>query len=86
MSYAGDELPLRDDDFSVAEVTTRDIDRGDSPHFLLKEITESPRSFRKTLRGRVDEVNGMFVPDLDESTLPAPVRARLASGSIRRTP
>ena len=30
---------------STAEVTTRDIDRGDAPHFLLKEITESPESF-----------------------------------------
>ena len=25
-----------------AEITTRDIDRGDYPHFLLKEITEAP--------------------------------------------
>ena len=26
----------------TAEITTRDIDRGDSPHFLLKEISEAP--------------------------------------------
>ena len=26
----------------TAQITTRDIDRGDYPHFLLKEITESP--------------------------------------------
>ena len=38
-----------------AEVTTRDIDRGDSPHFLLKEITESPDSLAKTLRGKIVE-------------------------------
>ena len=35
-------LPVRDADFATAEVTTRDIDRGDAPHFLLKEISESP--------------------------------------------
>ena len=29
---------------SRAEITTRDIDRGDFPHFLLKEITEAPAS------------------------------------------
>ena len=84
MSYAGDEIALRDDDFSVAEVTTRDIDRGDSPHFLLKEISESPRSFRKTLRGRVTETDGVMAPELDERTFPLDIRRRLASGAIRR--
>ena len=34
------------------QITTRDIDRGDFPHFLLKEISEAPASFRKTLRGK----------------------------------
>ena len=82
--YDGSAVTMTESLVQTAEVTTRDIDRGDAPHFLLKEITESPRSFKKTLRGRVDEVNGMFVPDLDESTLPAGVRERLASGSIRR--
>ena len=37
------------------QITTRDIDRGDYPHFLLKEITEAPASFRKTLRGKLVE-------------------------------
>jgi glucosamine--fructose-6-phosphate aminotransferase (isomerizing) len=69
---------------ATAEVTTRDIDRGDSPHFLLKEIGEAPRSFRKTIRGRTDEVGGLLVPDLDELTLPQAVRDRLANGSITR--
>ena len=41
-----------------AEITTRDIDRGDSPHFLLKEISEAPASFRKTLRGKLVELDG----------------------------
>ncbi|MFN5602157.1 MAG: SIS domain-containing protein, partial [Acidimicrobiaceae bacterium] len=67
-----------------AEVTTRDIDRGDSPHFLLKEIGEAPRSFRKTIRGRTDEIGGLLVPDLDELTLPQAVRDRLTNGSITR--
>ena len=41
-----------------AEITTRDIDRGDFPHYLLKEITEAPASFRKTLRGKIVERDG----------------------------
>ena len=35
------------EDIATATVTTRDVDRGDAPHFLLKEIIESPRSMRK---------------------------------------
>ena len=47
---------------SHAEITTRDIDRGDYPHFLLKEISEAPASFRKTLRGKlVDGPDGAAV-------------------------
>ena len=41
-----------DDELATAEITTRDIDRGDFPHYLLKEISEAPASFRKTLRGQ----------------------------------
>lgn len=83
-AYDGSVIDIAADRVQTAEVTTRDIDRGDAPHFLLKEITESPRSFSKTLRGRVGEVDGMYVPELDETTLPASVRERLANGSIRR--
>ena len=46
---------------SRAEITTRDIDRGDHPHFLLKEISEAPASFRKTLRGKLVEHDGRLV-------------------------
>ena len=84
IAYDGFEIPVTDRDVAVAEVTTRDIDRGDSPHFLLKEITEAPRSFRKTIRGRTLEVNGLLVPDLDSFTLPKAIKDRLANGSIRR--
>ena len=53
-SYDGSALPLRHDDVVTAEITTRDIDRGDSPHFLLKEIREAPASLLATLRGRIE--------------------------------
>ena len=50
-SYDGTELPLPA--VTRAEITTRDIDRSGYPHFLLKEISESPGSFAKTLAGRI---------------------------------
>ena len=39
--------PVGADDVVTAEVTTRDINRGDAPHFLLKEISEAPRQLRQ---------------------------------------
>jgi hypothetical protein len=53
LAYDGSELPIDPAEVVTAQVTTRDIDRGDSPHFLLKEIGEAPNSFRKTLRGKI---------------------------------
>ena len=50
-SYDGAELELPA--VTRAEITTRDIDRKGYPHFLLKEISESPDSFAKTLAGRL---------------------------------
>jgi glucosamine--fructose-6-phosphate aminotransferase (isomerizing) len=83
-AYDGTEIALTQSNVQIAEVTTRDIDRGDSPHFLLKEIGEAPRSFRKTIRGRTTIVDGKLVPNLDEFTLPASIIERLALRSITR--
>jgi glutamine---fructose-6-phosphate transaminase (isomerizing) len=85
IAYDGTELPLSEDDVVTASITTRDIDRGDFPHFLLKEITEAPTSFHKTLRGRlVEDDGGHLEIVLPEDSLPADIRARLADGSLRR--
>ncbi|MGD9702745.1 MAG: SIS domain-containing protein [Acidimicrobiia bacterium] len=84
LAYDGTELPITEQDVHVAEVTTRDIDRGDAPHYLLKEIGEAPGSFRKTLRGKVVEQDGRLRVVLGERTLPAWLCDRLAAGAIRK--
>jgi glucosamine--fructose-6-phosphate aminotransferase (isomerizing) len=84
LAYDGTPLAVTDDDVSDAQITTRDIDRGDFPHFLLKEITEAPASFRKTLRGKVVERDGALAVSLGPDTLPDDVRADLRSGAIDR--
>ena len=71
-------------DVVTAEVTTRDIDRGDFPHFLLKEITESPDSLGKTLRGKIVERDGLLHAVVGARALPPEVAARLADGSISK--
>jgi len=84
LSYDGTPLPVSPLDVVESEITTRDIDRGDAPHFLLKEIHEAPQSFRTTLRGKItDGVDGPRVL-LGEDVVPSAVRTRLANGSIRR--
>ncbi len=83
-SYDGTELPIDETEWKKPAVTTRDIDRGDSPHFLLKEIGESPGSFRKTLRGRLVERDGELTVNLPLETMPDDVDKRLQAGEIRR--
>ena len=82
--YDGSLQPVTDADVAVAEVTTRDIDRGDHPHFLLKEISESPDSFAKTLRGKIVDVDGRLRAVVGRRALPADIEERLRRGSITR--
>ncbi len=83
-SYDGAELPVGSDEVRTAEITTRDIDRGDAPHYLLKEITESPNSFRKTLRGKLVHEGDSWRVSLGDATIPSELHGRLRDGSIRR--
>jgi glucosamine--fructose-6-phosphate aminotransferase (isomerizing) len=84
VAYDGTPLPVSEGELVEAQITTRDIDRGDFPHFLLKEITEAPDSFRKTLRGKLVEGEDGLDVVLPPDALPDAVRAALRSGEIRR--
>ncbi|MGH2687470.1 MAG: SIS domain-containing protein, partial [Actinomycetota bacterium] len=66
-----------------AQITTRDINRGDSPHFLLKEIRESPGSVRKTLRGRFDATGDAVRFSVGDALADGIVDG-IRSGAIRR--
>ncbi len=83
-AYDGTVLPVTDGDLQCAQVTTRDIDRGAYPHFLLKEITEAPSSFRKTLRGKLVEHEGQVAVALGPDVMPVDVVEGLRSGRIER--
>lgn len=85
--YDGTPLPLSRADIKQTEITTRDIDRQQFPHYFLKEISESPASVEKTLLGRwkINPANhGLMEIALDESVLPASIRAALEDDTIRR--
>ncbi len=83
-SYDGRALPVAPGEWQRPEITTRDVDRGDAPHYLLKEISEAPASFRKTLRGKIVERDGRLDVRLGPETLSPELVERLRSGVIRR--
>ncbi len=83
IAYDGSELPITEDDLRDAEITTRDVDRGTFPHFLLKELSEAPRSFRQTLRGHIVEDGENLSVALGAETLPDVVRTKLRNGELR---
>ncbi len=83
-SYGGEELPVAENELVSPEVTTRDIDRGSAPHFLLKEISESPQSVRRTTRGKISEQNGRLSVTLAEEALPTAIREALKAGTLRQ--
>jgi len=86
--YDGTPLTFGDGTVKRAEMTTRDIDRGDYPHYFLKEITESALSVRKTLRGkyRIEQDGGAerAVFNLGLDIVPEGIREALREGKIRR--
>jgi glutamine---fructose-6-phosphate transaminase (isomerizing) len=84
MGYDGAPRPVTVADVVRAEVTTRDINRGDAAHFLLKEIGEAPSSFAKTLRGKIAERDGRLHAEVGDRALPPDVVERLAAGTITR--
>lgn len=82
--YDWTRKPVSEEDLAVPEITTRDIDRQGFPHFLLKEISESPTSFRNTLRGRIVEEDGRKRVRLDSGSLPEAVKQKLAGRAFSR--
>ncbi len=87
MYYDGTALPLSESDIQQTEITSRDIDRQDFPHYFLKEITEAPVSVAKTLQNRwkIDKDDpSRFAISLDEETFPPKIEKALAADKIRR--
>ncbi|HTA12283.1 MAG TPA: SIS domain-containing protein [Solirubrobacteraceae bacterium] len=85
LGYDGASRPVEPSEVRVAEITARDIDRSGFPHFLLKEISEAPRSFMKTLRGKIVEgEDGHLVVKLGSETLPPAIVERLERGEFTK--
>ncbi len=87
--YDGAPIALTEKQVQQAEITTRDIDRGNYPHYFLKEITESALSVRKTLRGKYRIIEGEqgdkeVLFNLGPEVLPEGLKTALKDGALRR--
>ncbi len=85
--YDGSPIELSDRDIKHTEITSRDIDRQDYPHYFLKEISESPTSVERTLQNRwkMRRNHGdQLTIALDEAAVPEKIRQALLEDRIRR--
>lgn len=87
MYYDGTPVDLSEKDVKKTEITSRDIDRQNYPHYFFKEISESPGSVEQTIQGRlaIVEKDGKKYPQvlLDDSAIPPRLEQALRGGSIR---
>ena len=84
IAYDGTSLPIQNNELTKAEITTRDIDRRNFPHYLLKEIYEAPESFEKTLRGNLLQQNGSFRVVHSNEEFPSHIRKKLKEQDIEK--
>lgn len=88
MYYDGTPIRFSAEDVKHTQITSRDIDRQDYPHYFLKEISEAPQSVERTLlnRWKIAETGDgrHYVIHLDERTFPRSLEAAFAQDRIRR--
>lgn len=84
--YDGTPVPLNESAIQSTEITSRDIDRQDFPHYFLKEISEAPASIEKTIlnRWKLDDATGMPRVVLTEKAFPKAIIEMIGSRAIRR--
>jgi glucosamine--fructose-6-phosphate aminotransferase (isomerizing) len=87
MYYDGTPIQLGPENIQHTQITSRDIDRQEFPHYFLKEISEAPVSVTKTLQNRwkiAKEEQGRYTIALPPSSFPERIARALVQNQIRR--
>jgi glutamine---fructose-6-phosphate transaminase (isomerizing) len=87
MFYDGSPIELTSEDIKHTEITSRDIDRQNFPHYFLKEISEAPDSVEKTLlnRWKISNDNDVqYNVFLDERVFPADIKSAFTENRLKR--
>lgn len=84
--YDNSPIDISPDQVLSSQITSRDIDRQDYPHYFLKEISESPDSVEKTLENKFKKSGdtALLTVHLDESAVPAALEKEFKSKKIKR--
>jgi len=84
--YNNDPIPIDANHILTSQITSRDIDRQNFPHYFLKEISESPDSVEKTLENKVKLIkeSNLFITLLDETVLPKTLEVDFKNKKIKK--
>ncbi|MCG8633545.1 MAG: SIS domain-containing protein [Desulfobacterales bacterium] len=84
--YDNHPIDLGPEDVLNSQITSRDIDRQEFPHYFLKEISESPLSVEKTLENKFkqDPDSRLLKTSLDRNIIPERLEKDLKTGKIKR--
>ncbi len=85
-SYDGSPIEITEDNIKISEITSRDIDRQNYPHYFLKEISEAPESVEKTLinKWKTSHDTKLFSIVFDRSVIPEFIEQELKTHKIKR--
>ncbi|MBC8439575.1 MAG: SIS domain-containing protein [Deltaproteobacteria bacterium] len=87
-SFYYDNSPICIDEHHImtSQITSRDIDRQNFPHYFLKEISESPNSVEKTLENKVRFLteSNRFTTSLDQTMVPKTLETDFKNNRIKK--
>ncbi len=84
--YDNTPISISQEDILESGITSRDIDRQNFPHYFLKEISESPVSFERTIEEKfqTDPETGLSRTILNELEMPPSIKSALEENRISR--
>ena len=84
--YDASPILIGPDHLQSSQITSRDIDRQNFPHYFLKEISESPVSVEKTLENKFKHSpdTGLCKINLDQQVIPDFIENDLKQGRIKK--
>ncbi|MBW2654525.1 MAG: SIS domain-containing protein, partial [Deltaproteobacteria bacterium] len=87
-SFYYDNTPISIEEGQVltSQITSRDIDRQNFPHYFLKEISESPGSVEKTLEDKINfsPESNRFSTNLNETVIPKSLEDDFKNNKIKK--
>ncbi|MBC2703000.1 SIS domain-containing protein [Desulfobacula sp.] len=84
--YDNTPISIEEDQVLTSQITSRDIDRQNFPHYFLKEISESPGSVEKTLEDKIifSPESNRFATTLDETVIPKSLEDSFKNNRIKK--